>query len=62
MKTRTKIIIIISVIFVVWIGVTSFGVCILVDGSTPDWLGSQGGCGPYVTYEIQKYFGLLWYD
>ncbi len=62
MRTRFKIIIIISIIFAVWIGVTASNVCIFVNGPTPDWLGSHNGCGPYVTYEIQKYFGILWYD
>ncbi len=61
MKTRIKIIIVISLIFVSWIGVTGHGVCILVDGPTPSSLGSHGGCGPYVTYEIQKYFEILWH-
>ncbi|AJW70340.1 hypothetical protein [Nitrosopumilus adriaticus] len=62
MKTRYKVIITGSVIFAVWIGVSVTGICIFVDGETPDWLGSQNGCGPYLTYEIQKYFGILWYD
>ncbi|MGY5149690.1 MAG: hypothetical protein ACW9W3_06475 [Candidatus Nitrosopumilus sp. bin_68KS] len=62
MKTRYKIVILISIILIVWIGVTVPGLCIFVDGSTPNWLGSHGGCGPYVTYEIQRYFGILWYD
>ncbi len=62
MKTRYNIIILISVIFVVWIGASISNVCIFVDGPTPDWLGSHNGCGPLITYEIQKYFRILWYD
>ncbi len=61
MKTKYKIIIVISLIFVGWMGVTGPGMCIFVDGPQPDWLGSDNGCGPSVTYEIQKFFGILWY-
>ena len=61
MKTRYKIIIVISLIFVGWMGVTGHGMCIFVDGQQPDWLGSDNGCGPSITYEIQKFFGILWY-
>ena len=62
MKTRYKILIVISIIFVSWTGVTAPNMCIFVDGPTPDWLGSHNGCGPLVTYEIQNYFGILWED
>lgn len=62
MKTITKILLVISLIFIFWIGITAPSMCIFVDGSTPGWLGSHYGCGPVITYEIQKYFGILWYD
>lgn len=62
MKIRTKIIIITSLIFVSWLGLSSSSTCIFVDGPQPDWFGSDNGCGPYITYEIQKYFGILWYS
>lgn len=60
MKTRYKISIVISIIFVSWIGVSASNTCIFSDGPTPDWLGSHNGCGPLITYEIQNYFGILW--
>ena len=62
MNGKYKIAIIISAIFVVWMGVTGPNMCLFVDGPTPVWLGSQGGCGPTVTYEIQKSFGILGYE
>ena len=62
MNGKYKIAIIISAIFVVWVGVTGPNMCLFVDGPTPVWLGSQGGCGPTVTYEIQKSFGILGYE
>lgn len=54
--------ILVSAGFVAWIGLTAPGVCIFAVGPQPSWLGSHGGCGPVVTYEFQKYFGILWYD
>ena len=36
--------------------------CIFVDGPQSSWLGSDNACGPTVTYEFQRYFGILWYD
>jgi len=62
MKIKYKFIIVVSIIFVVWMGMTTANVCIFVDGPTPNWLGSHDGCGPMSTYEIQKYFGIFWYD
>ena len=61
MKTICKIGILISITFVMWASVSISNVCIFVDGPTPHWLGPNNGCGPYVTYEIQKHFGILWY-
>ena len=43
-------------------GVTGPNMCLFVDGPTPVWLGSHSGCGPYVTYEIQRSFGILGYE
>ena len=62
MNGKYKIAIIISAIFVVWMGVTGPNMCLFIDGPTPVWLGSQDGCGPRVTYEIQKSFGILGYE
>ena len=28
----------------------------------PSWPGPDGVCSPMVTYEFQKYFGILWYE
>ena len=62
MNGKYKIAIIISAIFVVWMGVTGPNMCLFVDGPTPVWLGSHSGCGPYVPYEIQRSFGILGYE
>lgn len=62
LKGRYKVAILVSAGFVAWIGLAGSHVCILVAGPQPSWLGSYGGCGPLVTYEFQKYFGILWYD
>ena len=62
MKRRYKIAMLASAGFVAWIGLAGSHVCILVAGPQPSWLGSDNGCGPLVTYEFQKYFGILWYD
>ena len=61
MKNRHKIAIITSIIFCTWVGITAPSVCVFIDGPSPDWLGSNHGCGPLITYELQKYFGILWY-
>ena len=63
MNGKYKIaIIIISAIFVVWIGITGANICVFTAGPTPIWLGSHSGCGPYITHEIQKNFGILGYE
>ncbi|MCE2498833.1 MAG: hypothetical protein J4F28_07605 [Nitrosopumilaceae archaeon] len=62
MKRRYKIAILVSAGFVAWIGLTGPDICIFVAGPQPSWLGSDNACGPMVTYEFQKYFGILWYD
>jgi len=62
MKSKYKILILIFIIFVSWMSMAASQICIFVDGPTPNWLGSHNGCGPFVTYEIQKYFGILWYN
>ena len=49
-------------IFVTLVSVSASSVCIFVDGPTPHWLGSNNGCEPYVTYEIQKHFGIFWHE
>ena len=61
MKSRHKIAIITSIAFCAWVGIAAPGVCVFTDGPSPDWLGSNDGCDPLVTYELQKYFGILWY-
>jgi len=62
MKTRYKVITIITGLFVVMIIVNMFGeTCILVmEGAPNDWLGSIDGCGPLLTYTIHQYFGIFW--
>lgn len=61
MKTRYKItLIVFGISLAIIIGMTSGTTCILVDGTPPGWLGSENGCGPLLTYEIQKYFEILW--
>lgn len=62
MKRRYKIAILVSAGFVAWIGLTGNDMCILVAGPQPSWLGSDNACGPVVTYELQRYFGILWHD
>lgn len=62
MRGRYKTAILVSAGLVAWIGLAGPGVCIFVDGPQPSWMGSDGTCGPMVTYEFQKYFGILWYD
>ncbi len=62
MKTRYKIITVITGLFLSMIIVNMFGTtCILVEeGIANDWLGSIDGCGPLLTYTIHQYFGIFW--
>jgi len=62
LKRRYKIAILASAGFAAWAGLTGPGMCIFVDGPQPSWLGSDNGCGPVVTYEFQKHFGILWHE
>ena len=55
MKTRYKISIVATIIFGVYFALASWQVCIFSTESQ-EWLGSHGGCGPGITFAIQRFF------
>ncbi|MCE2505579.1 MAG: hypothetical protein J4F36_03705 [Nitrosopumilaceae archaeon] len=55
MKSRYKITIIGIIVFAVYVALSSWQVCILKSGFQ-EWIGSNGGCGPRITFELQRFF------
>ncbi len=61
MKTKNKILVAVGLFTSVLIVSMGAGTCILVaEGAPNDWLGSNNGCGPMLTYIIHDYFGIFW--
>ncbi len=61
MKTLHLVIIIVITGVLFMIVMMSGETCIVVvKGSPNNWLGSTDGCGPTLTYEIHRYFGIFW--
>lgn len=59
MKTKFKLVIISSIVLVSIITITGGTTCVF-DVEDRNWLGSENGCGPSITYAIQNYFGIFW--
>jgi hypothetical protein len=58
MKTRYKIVIISVVFFVAYVSLTSSTTCVFTSEQY-EWLGSNNGCGPTITLEMQRFFEKL---